>query len=80
MEMGITSGNCAHGGTIPAEENSLTIKFCPSDEKLQNINVSCNIRRKPHNLSLNLKGEGTVFDTLTLLIPKKIVVVILRRN
>ena len=55
-------------GTIPAEGKfPLTIKFSPSDEKLQNINVSCNIRRKPHNLSLNLKGEGAgVHDTLTL--------------
>ena len=56
-------------GTIPADGKfPLTIRFAPTSEKTQNVNVTCNIRRKPHNLSLNLKGEGAgVHDTLTLL-------------
>jgi hydrocephalus-inducing protein len=56
-------------GTIPADGKfPLTIRFAPSTEKTQNVNVTCNIRRKPHNLSLNLKGEGAgVHDTLTLI-------------
>ena len=55
-------------GTIPANGKfPLTIRYLPTSEKTQNVNVTCNIRRKPHNLSLNLKGEGAgVHDTLTL--------------
>ena len=56
-------------GTIPADGKfALTVKYAPTTEKTQNVNVTCNIRRKPHNLSLNLKGEGVgVHDTLTLI-------------
>ena len=47
------SGLVPPNGRIP-----VTINFSPAEEKFHNYNLVCNIRKKPHNLNLNLKGEG----------------------
>ena len=55
-------------GVVPANsELPIEVVFSPTDEKSHNINLVCNVKRKPNKLSLNVKGEGSaVHDRLTL--------------
>eukprot|EP00937_MAST-01D_sp_MAST-1D-sp2_P000047 g47.t1 len=46
-------------GVVPPEgRTAVEVTFAPTEEKAQNYNVPCNIRRKATKLSLNIKGEG----------------------
>ena len=53
LEIMPMSGLVPPNGRIP-----VTINFSPAEEKFHNYNLVCNIRKKPHALNLNLKGEG----------------------
>ena len=47
------SGLVPPNGRIP-----IVVNFSPAEEKFHNFNLLCNVRKKPNQLSLNLKGEG----------------------
>lgn len=53
-------------GTIdPQSELPIEIIFAPKHEKSFNFNVACNVKKKPSNVVLNIKGEGfAVHDSL----------------
>lgn len=50
--------NPTSGTIMPQSDASIEITFTPSSEKLYNFNLSCNIRKKPTPISINIKGEG----------------------
>jgi len=46
-------------GTVPPNSKfPVELLFRPQEEIHYNLNVSCEIRRKPNKLSVNIKGEG----------------------
>ncbi|KAH6588049.1 hypothetical protein BASA50_010912 [Batrachochytrium salamandrivorans] len=46
-------------GTLPANsEIPIEVVFSPSSEKVYNLNLECNIRKKPTPVTINVKGEG----------------------
>jgi hypothetical protein len=52
-------------GVVPPNGKSvITINFSPTEEKAHNFNLICNVKRKPTNLSLNIKGEGYAIHDL----------------
>uniref|UniRef100_A0A7S2QVW6 MSP domain-containing protein n=2 Tax=Triparma pacifica TaxID=91992 RepID=A0A7S2QVW6_9STRA len=53
LEISPMSGLVPPNGRIP-----VTINFSPAEEKFHNYNLVCHVRKKPHTLNLNLKGEG----------------------
>lgn len=55
-------------GTVPAQgQLSLAVTFSPTSATSTNFNVMCIIKKKPTQLSLNVKGEGyAVHDSLQI--------------
>ena len=47
-----------NGSVPPYGKTPVVITFQPSEETIYNYNISCDIKRKPNKLSLNIKGEG----------------------
>ena len=46
-------------GTVPPEgRTAIEVTFTPTEEKAQNYNIPCVVKRKATKLSLNIKGEG----------------------
>jgi hydrocephalus-inducing protein len=46
-------------GTVsPNSRFPIEFRFKPNEEVLYNFNITCDIRRKPNKLSINIKGEG----------------------
>jgi hydrocephalus-inducing protein len=46
-------------GVVAANsEQQIEVVFTPSSEKMFNFNLTCNIRKKPIPLKINIKGEG----------------------
>lgn len=42
----------------PNSEQNIEVVFTPSTEKLFNFNLTCNIKKKPLPIKINVKGEG----------------------
>ena len=55
-------------GTVPAQgQLALAVTFSPISATPTNFNVMCTIKKKPTQLSLNVKGEGyAVHDSLQI--------------
>lgn len=55
-------------GTVPAQgQLALAVTFSPTSATSTNFNVMCTIKKKPTQLSLNVKGEGyAVHDSLQI--------------
>lgn len=55
-------------GTVPAQgQLALAVTFAPTSATPTNFNVMCTIKKKPTQLSLNVKGEGyAVHDSLQI--------------
>ena len=55
-------------GTVPAQgQLALAVTFAPTSAAPTNFNVMCTIKKKPTQLSLNVKGEGyAVHDSLQI--------------
>ncbi|KAI8900319.1 hypothetical protein BC833DRAFT_523632 [Globomyces pollinis-pini] len=49
----------------PQSEVPIDISFIPPSEKMYNFNLTCNIRKKPTPVTINVKGEGyEIHDSL----------------
>lgn len=42
----------------PNSEVKVEVSFLPTTEKFYNFNLSCNVRKKPTPITINIKGEG----------------------
>lgn len=54
----ILSINPRSGTVGPNSKFAVELLFKPQEEVLYNLNISCDIKRKPNKLSVNIKGEG----------------------
>eukprot|EP00501_MAST-03F_sp_TOSAG23-6_P000263 GSMAST32.ASY1.ANO1.269.1 assembled CDS len=58
----------ARGVVPPNGKTPIQIMFVPTNEKHSNFNLSCSIKNKPTQLSVNVKGQGyAVHDRATLI-------------